>query len=46
MTEHEMGYIAKAAFPMFMIMVLMCFLLIWFPDIAMWLPDNMRQTPT
>lgn len=45
MTEHEMGYIAKAAFPMFMIMVLMCFLLIWFPDIAMWLPDNMRQTP-
>ena len=45
MTEHEMGYIARAAFPMFMIMVLMCFILIWFPEIAMWLPDTMRQAP-
>ena len=45
MTEHEMGYITRAAFPMFMIMVLMCFVLIWFPDIAMWLPETMRQAP-
>ena len=45
MTEHEMGYITRAAFPMFLIMVLMCFVLIWFPDIAMWLPETMRQAP-
>ncbi len=41
MTKHEMGYIAKTALPMFAIMVLMVFLLIFFPEIATWLPDNM-----
>ncbi|MEM6615785.1 MAG: TRAP transporter large permease subunit [Pseudomonadota bacterium] len=46
MTDHEMGYIAKAALPMFMIMVLMCFILIWFPELATWLPDNIRQGPS
>ncbi|TMM52738.1 TRAP transporter large permease [Sulfitobacter sabulilitoris] len=45
MTEHEMGYITKAALPMFAIMVLMVFVLIWFPELATWLPDNLRQTP-
>ena len=44
MTDHEMGYIAKAALPMFLIMVLMVFVLIWFPDLATWLPENIRQT--
>jgi tripartite ATP-independent transporter DctM subunit len=44
MTEHEMGYITKAALPMFLIMVLMVFVLIWFPEIATWLPDNLRQS--
>ena len=43
MTDHEMGYIAKAAIPMFLIMVLMVFVLILFPDLATWLPDNVRQ---
>lgn len=42
MTDHEMGYIAKAALPMFMIMVLMVFVLIWFPQLATWLPNTMR----
>jgi len=46
MTEHEMGYIAKAALPMFLIMVVMVFILILVPDLATWLPDNMRQRPT
>lgn len=46
MTGHEMGYIAKSAFPMFAIMVAMCFILIAFPDLAMWLPETMRSTPT
>nr|WP_281496029.1 TRAP transporter large permease subunit [Marivita sp. S6314] len=44
MTHHEMGYITKAALPMFLIMVLMVFVLIWFPEIATWLPDNIRQS--
>lgn len=45
MTHHEMSFIARAAIPMFMIMVLMVFVLIMFPDIATWLPENMRQAP-
>lgn len=43
MTHHEMNYIARAALPMFGIMIVMVFILILFPDIATWLPDNMRQ---
>jgi tripartite ATP-independent transporter DctM subunit len=46
MTNHEMGYIAKAALPMFFIMVLMVFVLIWFPELATWLPENVRQRPS
>lgn len=46
MTNHEMGYITRAALPMFAIMVLMVFVLIWFPEIATWLPDNMRNSPS
>ena len=45
MTHHEMNYIAKAALPMFAIMVLMVFVLIGFPEIATWLPDNIRTGP-
>ncbi|WP_370311821.1 TRAP transporter large permease [Sagittula sp.] len=45
MTQHEMGFIAKAAFPMFLIMVLMVFVLIAVPELATWLPDNIRSRP-
>jgi C4-dicarboxylate transporter, DctM subunit len=45
MTDHEMGFIARAAFPMFLIMVFMVFVLIWFPELATWLPDNIRNRP-
>ena len=45
MTHHEMNYIAKAAIPMFLIMVLMVFILILFPDLATWLPDQLRPAP-
>ncbi|MGI9363680.1 MAG: TRAP transporter large permease [Rhizobiaceae bacterium] len=45
MTHHEMNYIAKAAIPMFLIMVLMVFVLIGFPDLATWLPENIRARP-
>lgn len=43
MTNHEMGFIAKAAIPMFLIMVLMVFVLIAFPGLATWLPETMAQ---
>jgi tripartite ATP-independent transporter DctM subunit len=42
MTGHEMNYIARAAFPMFLIMVAMVFILIVFPDLATWLPEGMH----
>ncbi len=42
MTGHQMNYIARAAFPMFLIMVVMVFILIGFPGIATWLPEGMR----
>ena len=45
MTSHEMNFIARAAIPMFLIMVVMVFVLIWFPELATWLPDNIRQRP-
>lgn len=45
MTDHEMSFIAKAAIPMFLIMVVMVFVLILFPELATWLPDNLRQGP-
>ena len=44
MTGHEMNFIARAAFPMFLIMVVMVFVLIAFPELATWLPANIRQT--
>ncbi len=43
MTDHEMSFIARAGFPMFLIMVAMVFVLILFPGIATWLPDNLRE---
>ena len=45
MTNHDMGYIAKAALPMFMIMILMVFVLIAVPELATWLPETMRNQP-
>ncbi|MCB1421931.1 MAG: TRAP transporter large permease subunit, partial [Nitratireductor sp.] len=45
MTHHEMNYIAKAALPMFAIMVVMVFVLIAFPELATWLPENIRARP-
>ena len=45
MTNHEMNFIARSAIPMFLIMVLMVFVLIAVPEIATWLPDNLRPGP-
>ncbi len=43
MTHHEMGYIARTALPLFGIMVVMVFVLIAFPEMATFLPENMRE---
>lgn len=45
MTRHEMSYIAKAAIPMFFIMVVMVFVLIFVPELATYLPENMNRQP-
>ena len=45
MTNHEMNFIAKSAIPMFLVMVLMVFILILVPDLATWLPNNLRPGP-
>ena len=45
MTGHEMNYVARAAIPMFLIMVAMVLILIAFPELATWLPANMRSVP-
>ncbi len=44
-TKHEMGYIAKTALPLFLVMVFMVFVMIMFPELATFLPDNMRNRP-
>ena len=45
MTQHDMGYIARAAVPMFLVMVVAVALIVAFPDIVMYLPETMRQGP-
>ena len=42
MTGHQISYISRAAFPMFLIMVLMIVVLVAFPGIATWLPTAVR----
>jgi len=39
-TQHQMAYIARAAFPMFLIMVFMVVLLVIFPELATYLPNS------
>ncbi len=42
MTGHPMSYIARAALPMFLIMFAMILLLVAFPELATWLPEQVR----
>jgi C4-dicarboxylate transporter DctM subunit len=43
MTKHEIGYIAKTAIPMVGLMLFMVVILVIFPELATWLPENIRQ---
>ena len=43
MANKDMGFIAKSAFPLFLLMILAVVVIIVFPDIALWLPEQMIQ---
>ena len=43
MAGKDMGFIAKSAFPLFLLMILAVVVIIIFPDIALWLPEQMIQ---
>ena len=43
MANKDMGYIARSAFPLFLLMVLAVILVVIFPEIALWLPQQMVQ---
>jgi len=43
MANRDMGFIAKSAFPLFLLMVFAIFIIILFPEIALWLPNQMIQ---
>ena len=38
-----MGFIAKSAFPLFLLMNLAAIIIIAFPELALWLPEQMIQ---
>ncbi|MDC3056909.1 TRAP transporter large permease subunit [Candidatus Pelagibacter sp.] len=41
MANKDMGYIAKSSFPLFLLMVLAVILVVIFPEIALWMPEQM-----
>ncbi len=41
MANKDMGYIAKSAFPLFLLMILAVILVVAFPEIALWMPEQM-----
>ena len=43
MAKKDMGFIARSAFPLFLLMVLATIIIIIFPEIALWLPEKMIQ---
>jgi len=43
MANKDMGFIAKSAFPLFLLMILAVVVIIVFPEIALWLPQQMIQ---
>ncbi len=43
MAKKDMGYIARSAFPLFLLMVLAVVLVVIFPEIALWMPEQMLK---
>ena len=43
MAKKDMGFIARSAFPLFLLMILAVILVVLFPEIALWMPEQMVQ---
>ena len=43
MANRDRAFIAKSAFPLFLLMILAVIIIIIFPEIALWLPNKMSQ---
>ncbi len=43
MANKDIGFIAKSAFPLFLLLILAVVVIIIFPEIALWLPKQMIQ---
>jgi len=43
MANKDMGFIARSAFPLFLLLILAVIIIVIFPEIALWLPDQMVQ---
>ena len=43
MANKDMGFIARSAFPLFILMILAVIIIIIFPEIVLWLPQQMVQ---
>ena len=41
MANKDMGYIARSAFPLFLLMIFAVVLVVIFPEVALWLPEQM-----
>ena len=46
MAKRDMGFIARSAFPLFLLMILAVIIIIAFPQLALWLPEKMIQPLT
>ncbi len=46
MAGKDMGFIAKSSFPLFLLMILATFIIIIFPELVTWLPDQMIKNIT
>ena len=43
MANKDMGFIARSAFPLFLLMILAVIIVVIFPEIALWLPNKMSS---
>ena len=43
MANKDMGFIAKSAFPLFLLMIIALIIIIFFPELVLWMPQQMIQ---
>jgi TRAP-type C4-dicarboxylate transport system permease large subunit len=44
LANKDIGFIAKSAFPLFLLLIFAVIIIILFPQIALWLPQQMIQS--